>query len=69
MVTNLLQSGVAELLTKSIVGHAQEGVTQTVYFEKGYTVAQKQQAMEGLYPLNSMDEQPLKAAMVSSPRK
>jgi len=48
MVTNLLQSGVAEPLTKSIVGHAQEGVTQTVYFGEGYTVAQKQDAMEGL---------------------
>lgn len=48
MITNLLQSGVAEPLTKSIVGHAQEGVTQTVYFEKGYTVAQKQEALESI---------------------
>jgi len=48
MVTKLLQSGVAEPLAKSILGHAQEGVTQTVYFEKGYTVAQKQEALEGL---------------------
>lgn len=48
MVTNLLQSGVAEPLAKSIIGHAQEGVTQTVYFGEGYTVAQKQEAMEGL---------------------
>lgn len=48
MVTNLLQSGVAEPLAKSIVGHAQDGVTQTVYFGEGYTVAQKQEALEGL---------------------
>lgn len=48
MVTNLLQSGVAEPLAKSIVGHAQDGVTQTVYFGTGYTVAQKKAALEGL---------------------
>lgn len=48
MVTNLLQSGVADPLTKSIVGHAREGVTQTVYFDAGYTVSQKQEAMEGI---------------------
>lgn len=33
---------------KSIIGHAQEGVTQTVYFGDGYTVAQKKEALEGL---------------------
>jgi len=48
MNTNLLQSNVADPLVKSILGHAQEGVTHSVYFGKGYTVAQKQQAMEGL---------------------
>jgi len=46
MVTTLLQSGVADPLVKSIVGHAQEGVTQVVYFGEGYAVAQKQEAME-----------------------
>ena len=48
MVTNLLQAGVAEPLAKSIIGHAQEGVTQTVYFGGGYTVAQKKEAIEVL---------------------
>ena len=48
MVTNLLQSGVAEPLAKSIIGHAQEGVTQKVYFGEGYTVAQKKAALEGV---------------------
>lgn len=48
MVTNLLQSGVAEPLVKAIVGHAQEGVTQQVYFGDGYTVAQKKSALEML---------------------
>lgn len=48
MVTNLLQSGVAEPLAKSIIGHAQEGVTQKVYFGEGYTVAQKKAALEEL---------------------
>lgn len=48
MVTNLHRSGIPEPIIKSIVGHAQEGVTQTVYFAKGYTVAQKQEALEEL---------------------
>ena len=48
MVTNLMQSGIEEPLVKSIIGHAQEGVTQSVYFGEGYTVAQKQAALESL---------------------
>jgi integrase len=48
MNTNLLQSDVGDPLVKSILGHAQEGVTHLVYFKKGHTVAQKQQALEGL---------------------
>jgi integrase len=48
MVTNLLQSDVAGPLVSSIVGHAQKGVTHDVYFGKGYTVAQKKEALERL---------------------
>ena len=46
MTKNLYQSDVAEPIVKSIMGHAQEGVTQTVYFKDGYTVTQKRDAIE-----------------------
>ena len=48
MTTRLYQSGTGDPLVKSIIGHAQEGVTQSVYFVEGYTVAQKKAALESV---------------------
>jgi len=46
MVTELLQAGVSDTITKAIVGHSQDGVTQTVYFGKGYKPEQLRSAIE-----------------------
>lgn len=46
MVTELLRAGVSDTITKAIVGHSQEGVTQTVYFGKGYKPEQLRSAIE-----------------------
>lgn len=49
MVTELLRADVAEGIAKAIVGHAQEGVTKTVYFEKGYKPSQLKDAIEQVH--------------------
>lgn len=46
MVTRLYQADVEEPKVKCIVGHAQAGVTQTVYMREGYTVQQLKAAIE-----------------------
>ncbi|WP_306224946.1 site-specific integrase [Bosea beijingensis] len=48
VVTQLLRADVPEPIVKALVGHAQEGVTQQNYFQKGYTVPQLKEAMERL---------------------
>ncbi len=48
VVTQLLRADVPEPIVKALVGHAQEGVTQQNYFQKGYTVPQLREAMERL---------------------
>ncbi|MCM0755173.1 site-specific integrase [Desulfovibrio aminophilus] len=45
MVTELLQAGVSDGITKAIVGHAQTGVTMEVYFTDGYKPEQLVQAI------------------------
>ncbi|MFN3845900.1 MAG: site-specific integrase [Paracoccaceae bacterium] len=45
MVTRLLQAGVEEAVSKSIVGHERTGVTQGTYNREGYTLLQLQQAI------------------------
>jgi integrase len=49
MVTELLRADVTEGFAKAIVGHAQEGVTKTVYFEKGYKPSQLKDAIEQVH--------------------
>lgn len=49
MVTELLRADVAEGIAKAIVGHAQEGVTKNVYFEKGYKPSQLKDAIEQVH--------------------
>ncbi|HWR03040.1 MAG TPA: site-specific integrase [Humidesulfovibrio sp.] len=49
MITELLRAGVADGFVKAIVGHAQEGVTKTVYFEKGYKPSQLKDAIEQVH--------------------
>lgn len=46
-VTKLLQAGVEEPIVKTLIGHAQEGVTQNVY-AKGYKISQLKQAIDNL---------------------
>lgn len=46
IVTELLQAGVSDTITKALVGHAQQGVTQTVYFGNGYKPEQLRSAIE-----------------------
>lgn len=50
MVTRLLQAGVEEAVSKSIVGHERTGVTQGTYNREGYTLLQLQQALNK-YPV------------------
>ena len=45
MVTRLGQASVPEPVIKSIVGHAQSGVTQEVYLREGYTLEQLSDAI------------------------
>lgn len=49
MVTELLRADVPDGIAKAIVGHAQDGVTKTVYFEKGYKTEQLQSAIERVH--------------------
>ena len=39
-ITKLTEMGVPEVMIKSLAGHAQDGVTHSVYFRKGYSVEQ-----------------------------
>lgn len=49
MVTELFRADVEETMIKSIVGHKRGGVTAGTYF-KGYTTAQKRDALEKFMP-------------------
>ncbi|MCA1337480.1 site-specific integrase [Pseudooceanicola marinus] len=49
VATNLNQADVPEPIIKSILGHAQEGVTQEVYMKSGYTLSQLRDAIQKLY--------------------
>ncbi|TCA17640.1 site-specific integrase [Rhizobium leguminosarum bv. viciae] len=46
--TRLLQAGVADPLVKSIIGHEQDGMTHRQYFKEGYTLQQRNEAMQKL---------------------
>lgn len=46
MVTRLEQASVPEPIVQCLVGHAREGVTQSVYFKEGYTLNQLKAAVE-----------------------
>ncbi|MBX5231620.1 site-specific integrase [Rhizobium sp. NLR4a] len=46
--TRLLQAGVADPLVKSIIGHEQDGMTHRQYFKEGFTLQQRNEAMQKL---------------------
>lgn len=46
--TRLLQVGVADPLVKSIIGHEQDGMTHRQYFKEGFTLQQRNEAMQKL---------------------
>ncbi|MEH3092256.1 MAG: site-specific integrase [Agrobacterium cavarae] len=46
--TRLLQAGVADPLVKSIIGHEQDGMTHKQYFKEGFTLQQRNEAMQKL---------------------
>lgn len=46
--TRLLQAGVADPLVKSIIGHEQDGMTHKQYFKEGFTLQQRNDAMQKL---------------------
>lgn len=46
--TRLLQLNVPDPLVKAIIGHEQEGMTQKQYFKEGYTLAQRNEALQKL---------------------
>ncbi|MDR6430533.1 site-specific integrase [Brucella pseudogrignonensis] len=46
--TRLLQAGVADPLVKSIIGHEQDGITHRQYFKEGFTLQQRNEAMQKL---------------------
>ncbi|MBR0554994.1 site-specific integrase [Ciceribacter sp. L1K23] len=46
--TRLLQAGVADPLVKSIIGHEQDGMTHKQYFKEGFTLQQRNYAMQKL---------------------
>lgn len=49
MVTELKHADVPDGIVKSIIGHAQEGVTDTVYFKNGYKAEQLKSAIEKVH--------------------
>ncbi len=46
--TRLVQAGVADPLVKSILGHEQDGMTYKQYFKEGFTLRQRNEAMQKL---------------------
>jgi len=46
--TRLLQAGVADPLVKSIIGHEQDGMTHKQYFKEGFTLQQRNEAIQKL---------------------
>ena len=46
--TRLLQAGVADPLVKAILGHEQDGMTFKQYFKEGFTLQQRNEAMQKL---------------------
>ncbi|RVU13472.1 site-specific integrase [Rhizobium sp. RMa-01] len=46
--TRLLQLNVPDPLVKAIIGHEPEGMTQKQYFKEGYTLAQRNEALQKL---------------------
>lgn len=59
--TRLLQAGVADPLVKSIIGHEQDGMTHKQYFKEGFTLQQRNGAMQKLD--YSLPEQKLDATI------
>lgn len=57
--TRLLQADVSPSLVKSIIGHEQEGMTHRQYFKEGYTLHQRNDAMQKLdYRLPAQSAEP-----------
>lgn len=48
VVTRLMRANVPEPIVKSIIGHAQEGVTQNSYFRQGYSMPQIADGLKNL---------------------
>lgn len=56
--TRLVHAGVAEPLVKSIIGHEQDGMTYRQYFKEGFTLQQRNEAMQKLnYSISSAHKQ------------